>query len=150
MTQSPEHETIVNLLRSSRTVAVVGLSDDPDRPSHEVAAFLQEHGYHIIPVNPRITEALGVRSYPDLLAISEPVDIVNIFRRSDAVPPIVDQAIQLGAKAVWMQKGVINPAAAEKASTAGLQVVMDRCIMVELSRLFRDGTLSPPTASSIS
>lgn len=146
MTQSTEQHTINNILRTARTIAVVGLSDDPDKPSHEVAAFLQKHGYRIFPVNPNITEVLGVKSYPDLMAISEPVDIVDIFRRSDAVPPIVDQAIQVGAKVVWMQKGIVHPAAAEKAAGAGLQVVMDRCMMVELAKLIREGGI---TASAL-
>jgi hypothetical protein len=146
VTQSTEQHTINNILRTARTIAVVGLSDDPDKPSHEVAAFLQKHGYRIFPVNPSIAEVLGVKSYPDLMAISEPIDVVDIFRRSDAVPAIIDQAIQTGAKAVWMQKGVINPAAAEKAAQAGLQVVMDRCMMVELAKLMREGGI---TASAL-
>ena len=146
MTQSTDQQAITSILHSSRTIAIVGLSDDPEKPSHEVAAFLQKHGYLIFPVNPNITEVLGVKSYPDLMAIPEPIDIVDIFRRSEAVPPIVDQAIQVGAKVVWMQKGVIHPSAAEKATRAGLQVVMDRCMMVELAKLIREGEI---TASAV-
>ncbi len=150
MTQSTYPDSIVNLLRTSRSIAVVGLSGDPEKPSHEVAAFLQKQGYRIFPVNPGIAEVLGVKSYPDLMAIPEPIDIVDIFRRSDAVPPIVDQAIQMGAKAVWMQKGVIHPEAAEKATRAGLQVVMNRCIMEELSTLIKQGSLTPPVLATTS
>ncbi len=108
-----------------RTVAVVGLSPDPDRPSYRVARSLQKHGYRIIPVNPNVKEVLGEVSYPDLTSIPEPVETVNIFRRSEAVPPIVEEAIKIKAKAVWMQEGVINESAAKRAREAGLLVVMD-------------------------
>lgn len=146
--QSTEQQSITNILRTSRTIAVVGLSDDPDKPSYEVATFLQKHGYRILPVNPAINETLGVKSYPDLMAIPEPVDVVDIFRRPDAVPPIVDQAIEIGARTIWMQKGVVHPAAAAKAAHAGLQVVMDRCMMEELTTLIREGTITPPPADT--
>jgi uncharacterized protein len=118
------------ILASSKTIAVVGLSDNPDRPSHSVAAYLQAHGYRIIPVNPRISEALGEKAYPSVRDIPVSVDVVEIFRRSEAVPPIVEDAIARGAKVVWMQVGVINDEAAVRARAAGLKVVMDTCMRV--------------------
>lgn len=145
MTQLGEEETIEKILKDSHTVAVVGLSDNPERPSYAVAKFLQEHGYRIIPVNPTLAEVLGERAYPDLAAIPEPVDVVDIFRRSEAVPPIVEEAIHIGAKAIWMQVGVCNEQAAEKARAVGLLVVMDRCMMQEAKRLAAGGPLLPPS-----
>jgi predicted CoA-binding protein len=126
-------DSITELLQRARTIAVVGLSDSPLRPSHGVAAYLQRHGYRIIPVNPKIKEALGEKAYPSLAAIpvEEKIDIVNIFRRSEFVPDVVDEAIQRKVSAVWMQEDVIHPAAAEKARAAGIFVVMDRCILRE-------------------
>jgi predicted CoA-binding protein len=124
-----------DILTKSKTVAVVGLSDSPDRPSYHVAAYLQSHGYRIIPVNPQASEVLGERSYPTLRDVPVPIDLVDIFRRSDAVPPIVDDAIAVGAKAVWMQEGVVHNEAAAKARAAGLKVVMDRCTLKEHARL---------------
>lgn len=124
-------ETIRQLLADTRTIAVVGLSDKPDRDSYRVAAYLQRNGYRIIPVNPHISEVLGEKSYGTLKEVPEPIDLVDIFRRPEAVPPIVAEAIEVGAKAVWMQIGVIHPQAAEQARDAGLQVVMNRCIMVD-------------------
>ncbi len=129
-----DNSFIVRILRESKTIAVVGLSDKPDRPSYRVAKYLQDHGYRIIPVNPTLTEVLGERAYPDLLAIPEPVDVVDIFRQSEAVPPIVEQAIAIGARAVWMQEGVVHEAAAARARQAGLDVVMDRCMFKEHRR----------------
>lgn len=123
------------LLQSTRTIAVVGLSDKPDRPSHHVSAYMQAHGYRIIPVNPAITTALGQRSYPTLLDIPEPVDMVDVFRQSDAVPAIVQDAIAIGAKSLWLQEGVVHEAAAAQAADAGLAVVMDRCVLKEHARL---------------
>jgi hypothetical protein len=125
------------LLQTARTIALVGASDRPDRASHEVMAFLQAQGYRVIPVNPQIaaTTLLGETVHASLADIAEPIDIVDIFRRSDAVGPIVDAAIAMGAKAVWMQLGVINEAAAATAQAAGLQVVMDRCAKIEIGRL---------------
>ena len=128
-------QDLANLLRSTRTIAVVGLSPDPFRASHGVAQFMQGNGYKIIPVNPNVTEVLGERSYADLESIPFPVDMVNIFRRSEAVPPLVDSAIRIGAKSVWMQEGVIHEGSAAKAEAAGLQVVMDRCLLKEHIRL---------------
>ncbi len=127
--------TIEEILKQSFTVAVVGLSDNPGRPSHIVAKYLKEHGYRIIPVNPQIRQVLGETSHPDLLSIPQPVDVVNIFRHSEDVPPIVDQAIKIGAKVIWMQEGVINNAAAYKARQAGLEVVMDRCMKKEHEKI---------------
>ena len=112
-------------LTNSHTIAVVGLSPDPERPSHYVSKYLQQQGYRIIPVNPLIEEALGETSYPDLASVPVPVDMVDIFRRSELVAPVVDEAIEIGAKYIWMQDGVVNEDAAEKARAAGLSVVMD-------------------------
>ncbi len=123
------------ILNSSRVVAVVGLSAKPDRPSHVVASYLKENGYRIIPVNPQEEKILGEVCYPDLSSIPEPVDVVDIFRRPEDVLPIVEEAIKAGAKAVWMQEGVINEEAAARAKSAGLQVVMDRCMKKEHARL---------------
>ena len=117
-----------DILRKYHTVAVVGLSNDPMRPSLSVARYLKDAGYRIIPVNPDETEVLGEKAYPDLLSIPEPVEIVEIFRRSENVPPHVDEAIAIGAKVVWMQQGIRNEAAAAKARAAGLEVVQDRCM----------------------
>lgn len=129
------------ILNSSRVVAIVGLSPKPDRPSYRVASYLKGKGYKIIPVNPGAEEILGVPSYPDLSSVPEPVDVVDIFRRSEEVPAIVEEAIEIGAKAVWMQEGVISDEAAARAEKAGLMVVMDRCMLKEHQKLqsSRDG-----------
>ena len=127
---------IEEILDNSRTVAVVGLSANPDRPSYRVASYLKERGYKIIPVNPNEKEILEEKSYPDLISIPEKLDVVDIFRRSEDVLPIVRQAIMTGVKAIWMQEGVINKEAAAEARKAGLKVVMDRCMRKEHSRLF--------------
>jgi uncharacterized protein len=119
------------LLKRARTIAVVGLSNSPLRPSHGVAAYMQTQGYRIIPVNPRIKGALGEKSYASLLDVPEKIDLVNIFRRPEYVEDIVDQAIQLKVPAVWMQEDVINEKAAQKARQAGIFVVMDRCLLKE-------------------
>ena len=131
MSSLPKSDPIAELLRRSHTIAVVGLSDSPLRPSHGVSAYMQTQGYRVIPVNPQIEEALGEKSYASLLDVPERIDIVNIFRRPDAVEEIVDQAIQLKVPAVWMQETVIHEKAAEKARQAGIFVVMDRCILQE-------------------
>jgi len=141
MTQLSEKETIGKILKESHTVAVVGLSSDPERPSYEVAQYLQNRRYRIIPVNPNVPEVLGERAYPDLLAVPGPIEVVGIFRRSEVVLPIVEQAIKIGAKAIWMQKGVRNEEAAEQAWAAGLLVVMDHCMMEETRRLIKEGLL---------
>ena len=126
-----EAERITELLKSTRTIAVVGLSDSPLRTSYGVSEYMQSQGYRIIPVNPAITESLGEKAYASLSVIPEKIDIVNIFRRSEFVPEIVEEAIQLKVPAIWMQEGVVHQAAAEKARLAGIFVVMDRCILKE-------------------
>lgn len=122
---------IKNILTSSKTIAVVGLSDKPDRPSFEVASYLKDHGYTIIPVNPIISYWNGLKSYPDLLSIPEKVDVVDIFRKPEFVPQIVDQALKIGAKVIWMQERIVNEEAKKTAQNAGLTVVMDHCMMKE-------------------
>lgn len=128
---SPTPDPIRELLSRAKTIAVVGLSDSPLRPSHGVSAYMQMQGYKIIPVNPTISEALGQKCYPSLLDVPEKIDIVNIFRRPEYVEEIVDQAIQLKIPAVWMQEEVINERAAEKARKTGMFVAMDLCILKE-------------------
>ncbi len=118
-----------------KNIAVVGISDNPERPSHYVASFLENQGYNIIPVNPNLEEWEGKKCYPDLRSIPVKVDVVDIFRRSEAVPPIVDEAIAIKAKVVWMQEGIINEEAAGKARNAGIEVVMDRCMKKEYLKL---------------
>ena len=117
------------ILTSARTIAVVGLSPDPRRPSHGVARYLQRAGYRVIPVNPKVDEVLGERAYPNLRQVPEPVDVVDVFRRSEFVGPIVDDAIAIKASAVWLQDGVVDGDAAARARAAGLDVVMDDCMM---------------------
>jgi predicted CoA-binding protein len=134
---SLEAERITQLLKHSKTIAVVGLTDNPLRPSFGVSSYMQSQGYRIIPVNPNVTESLGEKAYADLLDVPEKIDIVNIFRRSEAVPPIVDEAIRLGVPAIWMQEGVVHQPAAEKARAAGIFVVMDRCILKDHMRWVR-------------
>src|SRR5436305_11941420 len=137
MTTSTASDEITELLKRAKTIVVVGLSDSPMRPSHGVSAYMQSHGYRIIPVNPSISEALGEKSYPSLLEVPEKIDIVNIFRRSEFVEEIVDQAIQLKIPAVWMQEGVINHKAGENGDKAGIFVLMDLCILKEHRARFR-------------
>ncbi len=132
-----ESERITDLLKQARTIAVVGLTDNPLRPSFGVSSYMQSQGYRIIPVNPNVAESLGEKAYADLLDVPEKIDIVNIFRRSEAVPPIVEEAIQLGVPAIWMQEGVVHEEAAEKARQAGIFVVMDRCILKDHMRYVR-------------
>ncbi|MBI5222879.1 CoA-binding protein [Candidatus Micrarchaeota archaeon] len=128
---------IKSILKSSKIIAVVGLSDKQERPSYDVATYLMEHGYTLIPVNPMISQWKGLKAYPSLSEIPREIkiDIVDIFRKSEDVPPIVDEAISIGAKVVWMQLGIVNESAADKAKSAGLQVVMDRCIKIEHAKL---------------
>jgi predicted CoA-binding protein len=128
------------ILNSSRVVAVVGLSPNPDRASYSVANYLKEQGYRIIPVNPGAKEILGAICYPDLGSIPEPVDVVDVFRRSGEAADIVEEAINIGAKAVWMQEGVINEKAAARAREAGLLVVMDKCMLKEHRKLKSSGS----------
>jgi uncharacterized protein len=126
-----ESDPIYELLSRTKTIAVVGLSDSPMRPSHGVSAYMQAAGYKIIPVNPHIAEALGEKAYPSLLEVRERIDLVDVFRRPEYVDEIVEQAIQLRIPAIWMQEGVVNEQAAEKARKAGIFVVMDRCVLKE-------------------
>jgi predicted CoA-binding protein len=129
--ESPLTDPITDLLKNTKTIAVVGLSDNPLRPSHGVSAYMQSRGYRVIPVNPTINSSLGETAYASLLDVPEKIDLVNIFRRSEFVEKVVDQAIQLKVPAVWMQEGVIHEKAAAKARAAGIFVVMDRCILIE-------------------
>ena len=126
----PDNE-IKEILQRAHTIAVVGLSDQPNRDSNGVARFLQRNGYRIIPVNPRVNVVLGEKSYSSIAGVPEKIDVVNIFRRPDAVPEIVDQAIQLKVPTIWMQETVVNDAAAQRARASGIFVVMDRCILKE-------------------
>ena len=126
---------VAAILGEARTIVVVGLSARRFRPSHGVAEYLQRAGYRIIPVNPKIAEVLGERSYASLDEVPEPVDIVDIFRRPEHVPAIVEAAIRKGAKTIWMQEGVVHEDAARRAESAGLAVIMDRCILKEHRRL---------------
>ena len=123
------NDVAARILREFRRVAVVGISDRPERDSYRVAAYLQQAGYTIIPVNPRVDQVLGQRCWPSLDAAPGPIEVVDVFRRSELVDPVVDEAIRVGAKAVWMQDGVVNEAAAARARAAGLLVVMDRCML---------------------
>ncbi|HET9848152.1 MAG TPA: CoA-binding protein [Candidatus Dormibacteraeota bacterium] len=125
----PESDAVDRILDSSRTIAVVGLSASPFRPSYGVARYLQRAGYRIFPVNPNVDEVLGERAYPNLRDIRERVDVVDVFRRSEFAGAIVDDAIAIKAKAVWLQDGVVDEAAADRARAAGLDVVMDDCMM---------------------
>jgi len=131
--------SIADILRNYRTIAVVGLSNDETRPAYSVSQYMQAAGYRIIPVNPDVSEVLGEKAYPDVASIPEPVEIVNVFRRSENVPPVVDDAIAAGAKVVWMQSGIWHREAAAKAEAAGVEVVMDRCIRTEHQRLVAGG-----------
>lgn len=124
------------ILGECKTIAVVGLSANDMRPSYFAAKYMQDHGYRIIPVNPNYDEILGEKSYPDLLSIPEPVDMVDLFQRADRVMPFAEQAIQIKAKVLWMQLSVINEEAAKLASEAGMEVVMNHCVKIEYARLF--------------
>jgi predicted CoA-binding protein len=126
-----ESDRITELLKSAKTIAVVGLSDRPNRTSYGVSQYMQSQGYRIIPVNPAITGSLGEKAYASLSVVPEKIDIVNVFRRSEFVPEIVEEAIQLKVPAIWMQEGVEHEEAAKKARAAGILVVMDRCILKE-------------------
>jgi uncharacterized protein len=131
-----EADPIRNLLARTKTIAVVGLSDSPLRPSYGVSAYMQAQGYRIIPVNPSIHSALGEKSHPSLVEVPEPIDIVNIFRRPEFVEEVVDQAIQLKVPAIWMQEGIVHQRAAEKAQKAGILVLMNLCILKEYKARF--------------
>ena len=136
MSSSPQPDPIADLLKRSRTIAVVGLSNSPLRPSHGVSAYMHTQGYRIIPVNPKIHGSLGEKAYSSLLDVPEKIDIVNIFRRPEFVEEIVDQAIRLKVPVIWMQEGVAHEKAAEKARQAGIFVIMDRCILKEYRARF--------------
>ena len=125
---------MTNLWQETKTIAVVGLSEKPSRPSYQVAQYMQTVGYRIIPVNPLSSEILGERCYPDLLSIPEPVDMVNVFRKPEDCLPIAQDAVKIGAKSLWMQQGVVNQEAFEYAESNGLEAVMDKCLMVEHMR----------------
>jgi uncharacterized protein len=131
---APSPDPILDVLKQSKTIAVVGLSSDPMRPSFGVAQYLQASGYRIIPVNPNEREVLGEKSYPRVEDVPEKIDIVDIFRRPENVPPAVESAIRAGAKVVWMQLGIENAAAAERAHAAGLTVVMNACLLIEYKK----------------
>ncbi len=130
-------EVIERILEGAKTVAVVGLSDKPERPSHEVGRYLQEKGYRVIPVNPMVTGVLGEKSYGSLKEIPEKVDLVDVFRKSESIPGIAEEAIQVGAKYFWMQEGVVNEQARERLAAAGIPVVMDLCVKKELAKRAR-------------
>lgn len=129
-----EQQTIEKVLRTAKTIATVGLSSDPDKASHKIPAYLQAQGYRVIPVNPRLEEALGEKAYGSLSEIKEPIDVVQIFRPSAEVGPIVDEAIAAGAKVIWMQLGIADEQAAARARAAGLDVVMNQCMKVQHMR----------------
>ena len=136
MTDNTDIRTLRRILHDYRRVAMVGLSADWYRPSNFAAKYLLDHGFEVIPVNPKYDEILGQKCYPDLASIPAPVDIVDLFQRAERVPPFVDQAIAIGTKVVWMQLGIVNEEAAQKARDAGLEVVMDRCMKIEYARLY--------------
>jgi len=131
-----DEATIRRILENSKVIAVVGLSDKPERHSFQVASYLQASGYRIIPVNPSVESVLGERSYPDLDALPTSVDVVDVFRRSEAAPQLAEDAVRAGAKVLWLQRGVVSEEAAQVARAAGLDVVMDDCMMDEHKRLF--------------
>ena len=130
MFQNPSTNEIRDILTSAKTIAVVGLSDNPERESYAIAKEMQKRGYKIVPVNPNVTEVLGEQAYPSVTAIPHAVDIVNIFRKSEALPQVVEEAVQTSAPVIWAQQGIYNEEAAEIAKSAGKTMVMDRCIMV--------------------
>ena len=131
------------ILLSAKTIASVGLSSNQEKESYWIVSYLKEQGYRIIPVNPTATEILGEKVYPSLSAIPDKVDVVQVFRRSEDVPPVVEEAIKIGAKVVWMQEGIVNEEAAQKAREAGLQVVMDACMRATHRRLIGPGLMMP-------
>jgi predicted CoA-binding protein/anti-sigma regulatory factor (Ser/Thr protein kinase) len=134
--QTPDDETLRHIFDTTTTIAVVGITDQSSRPAYSVPAYLQSQGYRVIPVNPNLERVLGETCYPELTSIPEQIDTVLIFRRSEAVPPIVEAAIQAGVKTIWMQEGIVNQEAADRASRAGLQVVMDTCMRAQHKRLY--------------
>jgi predicted CoA-binding protein len=136
--QNPQPEQIRDLLKRVKTIAVVGFSPDPGRPSHNIARMMKRFGYRIIPVRPGLAEGLGERAYPDLASVPDPIELVDVFRASEHVGAIVDECLRLGHKAIWLQDGVIDEAAAQRAVAGGMTVVMDRCILRDYTRLVAD------------
>ena len=136
--RNPDAAAIRALLQAVRTIAVVGLSPNPHRPSHGVARALQQFGYKVIPVRPAVDEVLGERAYPTLSDVAEPFDLVDVFRSPEHIAPLVDECLRLGVKAIWLQDGVVDEAAARRAADAGVTVVMDRCIYRDYNALCRD------------
>ena len=136
--QNPQPEQIRDLLKRVKTIAVVGFSPDPGRPSHNIGRMMKRFGYRIVPVRPGLAEGLGERAYPDLASVPDPVDLVDVFRASEHVGAIVDECLRLGHKAIWLQDGVIDAAAAQRAVAGGMTVVMDRCILRDYTRLVAD------------
>lgn len=132
-------QTMKEILQSAKTIASVGLSSNPEKESYGVGEYLKKQGYRLIPVNPTADEILGERSYPDLESVPEKIDVVQVFRKPEDVPPVVESAIQVGAKVVWMQEGIVNEAAAQSARAAGLQVIMDACMRETHQRLIAAG-----------
>lgn len=128
--------TLRRILKENRVIAVVGLSANWYRPSYFAAKYLKDHGYRVIPVNPTYSEVLGEACYPDLKSVPEKIDLVDCFRKAEDIPPLVEDAIEIGARVLWMQLGIVNEEAARRARAAGLEVVMDRCIKIEYARLF--------------
>jgi len=135
MFRNPPAERLRALLAGARTVAVVGLSPNPERPSHRIARRLQQWGYRVIPVRPAVAEVLGEKAYARLAEVPERIDLVDVFRAADQLDPVVDECIALRLPALWIQEGIVNEAAAQRAAAAGLEVVMDRCISVEYRKL---------------
>jgi predicted CoA-binding protein len=135
MFSNPDKQSICAMLKAVKTIAVVGLSPKPARPSHRIARALKEKGYRIIPVRPLVDEVLGEKARASLADIDEPVDLVNVFRAADQLPPIVDDCLRLGLPRLWIQDGIINEAEADRASAGGMQVIMDRCILRDLNNL---------------
>jgi len=132
-------QTMKEILQSAKTIASVGLSSNPEKESYGVGEYLKKQGYRLIPVNPTADEILGEKSYPDLESVPEKIDVVQVFRKPEDVPPVVESAIQVGAKVVWMQEGIVNEAAAQSARAAGLEVVMDACMRETHQRLIAAG-----------
>jgi predicted CoA-binding protein len=130
-----DDQIMKEILLSAKTVASVGVSSNMEKESYGVASYLKEQGYHVIPVNPTATEIFGEKSYPNLSSVPEKIDVVQVFRKPEDVPPVVDEAIKVGAKAIWMQEGIVNEEAAARARAAGLQVVMDECMRANHRRL---------------
>lgn len=133
--RNPDADGLRALLKRAKTIAVVGLSPNPDRPSHRIGRRLKEWGYRVVPVRPALDEVLGEKAYPNLASIPFKPDLVDVFRSPDQVDPVVDECIALGIPALWLQEGVVNEAAARRAQAAGIEVVMDRCISVDYRRL---------------